>query len=125
MNETIKKINVNDFEVVSIKKQIKEVQDYFKTKILNGDYDIESLGQYLMRISIDGHMFHVWIASLDIPQTIGLHEMKQSFIDLDFTREEKLHLQKMLKPIINKHRREKLLKEKEAELDQLKKSLEL
>jgi hypothetical protein len=61
---------------------IKEVQQYFKTKMLTGDFTIESLETYKCVISIDEYKFTIWIGNPTIEETRRPYESGYNFIDI-------------------------------------------
>jgi len=43
--------------------KIKEVQDYFKNRIVSGDYNVAVYNTNYLAIIIDTHQFNIWIGS--------------------------------------------------------------
>lgn len=51
---------------MNIHEKLKEVQDYFKEKLLNGEYEVNGFeyGDSVVAISIEKHHFDVWCDSI-------------------------------------------------------------
>jgi len=70
--------------------KIKEIQDYFKQKILEGDYVIKKMDTTNLVIEIDSqYIFNFWVANG--PKFFELYRdfNSFSFMDIMFTEEEK------------------------------------
>lgn len=72
-----------------MKTKIKEVQDYFKGKIMSCEYEFEVLDYYI-KLTIDGeYVFHLWSGNLE-QGVIKLSDVnKHSFMLFEFSEEEK------------------------------------
>lgn len=46
-----------------MKSKIKEVQNYFSDKILNGDFEVISANKNTLNFSIDGYEFTYWVSN--------------------------------------------------------------
>jgi hypothetical protein len=107
-----------------MKEQIKKVQDYFKSKMLSGDFDIMNIDEYKLELIIDNeYKFFLWIGNLDIPKLTKPYSGELSFMDLSLSNEEAIKLNRVLLPTINKFRKETLLSQKTRELESLQKEL--
>ncbi len=107
-----------------MKEQIKEVQAYFKSKMLNGEFTISKMGQYQATLLVDDFPFIIWIANVSkIPETCKNYNMALSFMDLEFNREEAEKLSTILSPAIKKFRKTELINEKRKELEELEREL--
>jgi len=108
-----------------MKTKIKEVQDYFKGKILNGEFETVEQSQHQFKVKIDKeYYFVIWIGnSYKYPDTVKISDVSHSFMNISFTDEESIKLHNLLKDRIQKYRSETLIKEKEAELKKLKEEL--
>jgi hypothetical protein len=51
---------------------LKELGEYFRQKLLTGDYQFISCGEHTAEIKIDGHRFNVWIAN-DQPNNFNFY----------------------------------------------------
>ena len=86
-----------------IEQKIQDVKDYFKNKILSGDFSFKINSKYTIEIIIDDkYSFIIWIGNLDIPETRKIHDSGISFINIDFTNEESRELDFLIKKIISK-----------------------
>lgn len=107
-----------------MKKQIKEVQDYFKNKLFSNDFDIAKIGEYNIELVIDeDYKFVFWIGNIDIPHTRKQNSDKISFMDLQFANDEAVKFHELLLPVINQYRKDTLLIQKRNELEQLENEL--
>jgi hypothetical protein len=104
-----------------MQKQIKEVQDYFKQKILSREFEITDIGLFTVDILVDGkYKFVLWIGNSDNAQFLKLYVNASSFIQFLFAENEKEQLYNLLKDEVNKYKKEVLIKQKEEELKQLR-----
>jgi hypothetical protein len=104
-----------------MQEKIKEVQDYFKNKILSKDFEVEKIEQHYFYLLIDSqYEFIIWIGNFDIPRCT---KPISSFIDIDITDEEAIKLHGLLLPIVNKYKKETLLEQKKKELEELQKEV--
>ena len=107
-----------------MKKQIKQVQDYFKNKMLSNDFEILNVDEYTLELRIDSeYKFVIWTGNVDIPQSRKLYSGKLSFMDINMTNDEAIKFNELLLPAINKFRKETLLEQKRKELEQLQNEL--
>ena len=66
-----------------MKDQIKQVHDYFRDKIVNGDYEIIKLEQHTADILIDGeYKFTLWIANGNY--SFGTYERSENTMQIAF-----------------------------------------
>jgi hypothetical protein len=109
-----------------IKEKLLEVQQYFKQKILNGEFEIKKITEYWMTILVDGEFqFTLWIGNWDAPQTRKLYESQPNAIYFDFTKEESIKLHEVIAADVCNYRKNELLAEKIKEVENLKKELGL
>lgn len=109
-----------------MRDKINEVYNYFKSKILSGDFLISGVGQYTLYLLIDNkYRFEIWIGNPNIPEATRCYEGSLSFMHISFTDEEAIQLREILQPNIVKHKKEVLLKQKEEELLKLKQELNI
>jgi len=70
-----------------LKKQIKEVQDYFKNKIIDGEYKVTKVDDYSIQITIDGeYKFCLWTSNG--VSHLRLYEGMFNFVELEFSEAE-------------------------------------
>lgn len=101
-----------------MESKIKEVQDYFKTKILTGDFKVKETGRSTLAVEVDEkYPFEFLLGEFPAIQYNG----SENFIMLGFTRKNDLN--KVLMPIYNKFISEVLLKQKREELAMLESDL--
>jgi hypothetical protein len=107
-----------------MKTKIKEVNDYFKNKMLLKEFNILKVNEYTMEILIDNeYNFIIWIGNLNIPESIKCYDLALSFMDINFNKEESLKFNNILRPEIIKFRKEVLINRKIEELKQLQNEL--
>ena len=101
--------------------KIKEVQDYFKNKILKNEFQIESITEFRCNILIDGkYHFGIWIGNLEIRKTIQTIYLNESnFMQLPFTELECEILYNIFKPIVDVNIKEL----KQAQIEKLQTEL--
>ena len=103
-----------------MKEKIKEVQDYFKSKLLAKDFEIEIIDSFAAYITIDGiYHFTIWIGNPQVPKSTNQHYGK-SFIDMGLSDEDCCKLHELISADVATY----LKKIKEKQLEQLKKELE-
>ena len=107
----------------TIKDQIKQVQDYFKSKLLTGDFEITGRSQCVFTLSIDGCTFHLWTGNYDIPETRGLYSGAYNFIDIPLTQKERIKLHSVLRKDILDYENGYLLEQKRKLFEKLKREL--
>lgn len=111
-----------------MKTKIKEVHDYFRDKLIKGNFKVKLIQEHNILLIIDNkYLFIIWVANQDY----GIHtdycliesESKFSFMDINFREKDKKAIWGKLKPIIKKHNDTVVLKAKELEFEKLKKEL--
>jgi len=84
-----------------MENKIKEVQDYFKNKILSGEFDICEIHEYYVTVLVDiTHEFCIWVGRENAPDYCKLWDGKFNFIYFDFEKEERAELHKSMLRII-------------------------
>ena len=109
-----------------MKTKIKEVHDYFRDKLIKGDFKVEQIKSHEIYLIIDNeYLFVIWSSNKDYGiQTRGADTLnKGSFIDITFRFKDKKALWGKIKPIIKKNNDTVVLKAKELEFEKLKKEL--
>ena len=105
-----------------MKEKIKEVQQYFANKILNGDYNIRNISQYTIRIVIDNeYNFTLWVANDGL--NFGTYESVMNFMNIQFNEEDKIRGYEKCNPMYRKFLKTELIEQKRKELEQLEKEL--
>ena len=104
-----------------MQKQIKEIQDYFKQKILNNEFEIKEIRPHVMEILVDReYRFSLWISNYGCDNYLTLFSDSYNFIDFIFSAEEKEKLHNIVIEPIKNYRKNILIKELEEELKLLK-----
>jgi len=109
-----------------MKTKIAEVQDYFKDKILSGDFKITEVGEYVIKITVDDeYRFSLWIGNWDIKDNMKCYDGYYNFMMIPFTQEESIQLKNRLTPEVSNYRRNVLLVEKRKELEKLENEISI
>ena len=99
--------------------KIKEVQDYFKQKILNEEFEILEVTEHYVQIKIDNkYQFTIWIANGF--QYFGTATNFSNFIELKFSESQKIACYEIFKDIFNKTLKHNLIQEYEEKIKALK-----
>lgn len=112
-----------------IKQKLEEIGTYFKTKVINGEFEFVSCGLHTATIEIDGYKFQLWITN-EIKNNFDFHRDdmfgNETLIEsFKFsTQKERMQAWKQLKPFIVKYQNTIALKEKQEELKKLKNEIE-
>ena len=106
-----------------MKEIIQEVQSYFKTKLLRGEFDIIERGQYTYIVSIDGeYNFSIWMENDAKNRKLNTFA-HLSFMMLDITDEDAIELDSLLVNDYKQFLVDELISKKESELETLKQNL--
>ena len=106
--------------------KIKEVKDYFKSKILKKEFEIKEMGQHTFIILVDQkYKFTVWVGNPNYPDTCKLYDAAYSFMQLDFNQKERIKLHGLLKKDVEDFKNRVTLPQKMAEFEKLKKELNI
>ena len=100
--------------------KIKEVQDYFKNKLLSGDFKIIKQDQYSVTVEVDSkYNFELWTANMyTVDGSIKLYEGSFNFINVEFNSVESCSIKRyLIKPVANY--KKMLIEKKKAELNNL------
>lgn len=108
-----------------MKKKIKEVQNYFKSKIIDGDFEIKKISEHTLIILIDSeYEFTMWIANGVNWYEDYRNTAESCFIHLPkFTQAERKKAWSKVYKQINSFKSNVLLAEKRKQLAKLKKEL--
>ncbi len=102
--------------------KIKEVENYFKSKLFNKDFKITEILEHTLTVLIDEkYEFVIWIGNHDIPSTRELYE--GSYMKFPLTQKERIKLHGVFSKDVRKFRNEPLLREKKSQYENLKKEL--
>ena len=107
-----------------MEQKIKEVQDYFKLKILNSQFTITNKTEHTWILEIDDkYTFEVWMLN-GAAQRKPSHVHGNTFMELWFTDAEGRELDVILSPLYKRWIKETLLEKKRQELEELEKGIE-
>ena len=107
-------------KAAELKSKIKELNDYFVEKLVNGEYKVVESGKYTVVVNIDGYKFNIWIANGDLKvQTYG-QGFNSNFMELVFNSGQKSIIYKNLKRDESKMALMAEIANKEWEVEQLK-----
>jgi len=115
---------------MNIDDKLKEVGNYFKAKLLEGDYEFIKCSDYTAEILIDKkYKFEVWIAN--VPKDNfqfyrgGITgEDAEDFLRFT-TQKDRIKAYSKIKNFVKDYQNGKLKREKMAQFEKLKKELEL
>lgn len=100
--------------------KIKEVQDYFKNKLLSNNFEVQETRECTIDLLVDSkYLFVIWTGNLHLTKYRKNYSNTLSFMDLEFTDDESIELTKILRPIILKYKKDVLIEEKKQELERL------
>jgi hypothetical protein len=108
-----------------MKKQIEQVQQYFKEKLLAGEFETKEIREHQMEVTVDGYPFSIWIGNWNLPDTREPYESSMTkFMQLpEFSDSECRRLHGIVAPIVNEYRSTKGRQAKLKQLEELKKEL--
>ncbi|MDD4515683.1 hypothetical protein [Massilibacteroides sp.] len=107
-----------------MKDKITEIENYFKNKLLSGEFKIISINEYTLELIIDcEYTFNIWIGNYNIPETRKIYKSMISFMNIELTDTQAKKLHYILSPEIRKYKNEILLEQKKKELEKLQKEI--
>lgn len=115
---------------MKIENLIEETANYFRQKILTGDYEFIMCGEHTAKIVVDKkYTFLMWIVN---SPKLNFNFYKYGHLQLEIdkdplklrTQKERMTGWRHLKPFVLKYRNGKLKTEKQAELKKLQEELE-
>ena len=112
---------------MNIEETLKELGNYFKNKIISGDFEFKKCTEYLATVRVDDkYDFDIWIANTPRENLKFTHNIltseNNSFEEYFSFRnnQERLSAWKKLKPHVDRYKSEVLEKEIEEEIIDLK-----
>ena len=90
-----------------MKKEIKKIQDYFKSRIANGEFEVIKCDNHTISITIDGFPFILWVVS----GAQFFDTFEHSLMHLAFTEEEKIECFNAVNPFYTKGVNESIQKQ--------------
>jgi hypothetical protein len=113
---------------MNIQEKINEIGEYFRNKLLTGDYEFIDYNEYVSRIKIDNnYIFNVWVTgnpenNFDFYTYIDTEKPVMS--GMKFTsNKDRLDAYKIMKLRMDKYRDTIIREEQEREFARLKKAL--
>jgi len=112
---------------MNIEEKLKEIGDYFKQKVLEGDYKFIKCGEHTATILVNGvYVFELWIGNnprdnFNFYNTYG-KDLIYSYLCLT-TQKERIKCWSKLKPHINSYKSTILKREKQREINRLQKEI--
>jgi len=106
---------------MSIKEKINDVAVYFRNKLITGDYEFISCGDYKATVKVEDYTFDLWIAN-DIKVNLGIYPSENILSNKVLFRgeEDRLKVWDSLEPYVKAFRKKKRLEE----LNELKDRIE-
>ena len=99
--------------------KIKEVQDYFKNKILSSEFDTFEIHEYYVTVLIDKtYQFCIWVGREDSPNYCNLWDARPNFIQFQFDNAEQIRLHESMVQLI-KDNKESIRIKQIAELERI------
>lgn len=103
---------------------IEEIQDYFKAKILSGDFTVNTIDEYAAEITIDeSYDFAIWISNASTCQPYKRSQATFMYIP-DFSEEEIAKCWSIMEPIVVDYNARELRTKKLEQYNKLKSELE-
>ena len=115
------RFSINNLIIYKMKEMIKKCQQYFKNKLLAGEFEVIEITENYVNVVIDSeYPFSIWVGNMfDYPHTVKTWELGRNLITLDFTKEDGLQLCSIIKPQVLQYRKNTLIAQKQAELEKL------
>ena len=103
---------------MNIQEKLQEINEYIENKILKGDFEYNSKDDPKMScdIKIDGVNVRLWTY-------FNCKNLQIMTIGEGYTFKKHSEVRNIVKPVIDKHIKENIIKKKEAELKKLKSDL--
>lgn len=101
---------------------LKEIHDYFRDKIVDGEYEVIKKEEHTWRVLIDGYTFVLWIANEDFG--FATYIFGDNFMALNFTVKQREKGWRKINKLIKEYNSTSLLSEKREQLNKLTKELE-
>ncbi len=79
-----------------LKIRIKELNDYFAEKLVNGEYDVVNRDKFAVMVNIDGYRFSIWISNGSSKVQTYWLGFKGNFMELSFNDGQKKTIYKNL-----------------------------
>lgn len=110
-----------------IDEKLNEIAEYFKQKLLSGDFKFVSCNEYTAEIIIDEkYDMHVWIANSHKNCDFYFYSSLKTWIEPPFmfkTQKERLAAWKQIKPHVQKYIGDEIERVKREKIDKLQEQL--
>ena len=109
-----------------MQEKIKEVQNYFKNKLLTQDFIMTKISEHTLELEIDHqYQFTIWIGNWDYKGTVKLYENDCNFMYFNLNQKERLKLHEILNKNVLNYKNNILNSEKLKKFNLLKKELNI
>ena len=106
-----------------LKDRIKELNDYFVEKLVNGEYEVVESDKYKIMVNVNGYKFNIWIANgKSYVQTYG-QGFNSNFMELFFNANQKSIIYENLMQDKSRMDLMEEIENKQMEIEQLKSRL--
>jgi len=115
--------------MMNIEQTLNDVENYFKQKIIDGDFEFKKCGEHTATVLIDEkYEFQLWISnepknSFDFYDSSFIVKKSTDFMSFR-TQKERLDGWRQIKPHVQAYKNKVLKREKQKEFNRLKKELE-
>lgn len=106
-----------------LKIRIKELNDYFAEKLVNGEYEVKGRDKFMIVVNIDGYRFSIWISNGSSKVQTYWLGLKGNFMELSFNDGQKKTIYENLTGDDYKISLMAEIENKEKEIEQLKSKL--
>ena len=107
-----------------MKKQIKELQDYFRNQLMEGNFKLKEVQDHTCVITVDGEYdFSLWKDMKLMKDGLYTSFDARNFMLFDITQEQCLLIDSALRPLLEDHFVNVLYDQKLALYERLKKEL--
>lgn len=114
--------------IMNIEKTLNEISNYFESKIINGDFEFISCGEYVAKVMVDDkYNLDLWIANNpknNFRFYFNLDNVFQNSFKSFETEKARLDGWNALKPFVKKYKEEELRLLKQKEIEKLTKEIE-
>lgn len=103
-----------------MEEKIQEVEQYFRNKLISGDYVVESVDAYIWSVLVDNkYIFHLWVANGE-PHCEINNTLNKSYMYLKLSVDDRRKLWDNLNPLMVEYNETTVLDEKRKQFEALK-----
>lgn len=107
-----------------MKEKIKEIQDYFREKLLKGEFEITKRERFTYTVLIDKeYKFEIWMSNGSEHRKLYCSSIG-TFMYFDLTKKQALKLHSLLLSDYNQFMKESLIESKKKALEKLQKEID-